>query len=224
MPHAQPHRPYRAHDPGTSPEDAARAFYAVGAARRSVREFSTRPVPRAVIESVVAAAGTAPSGANKQPWRFVAVSDPGLKHQIREAAEAEEREFYEGRAGAEWLQDLEPFETHPVKAFLDDAPWVIVCFRLQRADDGTKVYYGHESMGIAVGMLLTAIHHAGLAALTHTPSPMGFLQQVLGRPDHERAYLLIPVGYPADDCEVPDITRKPLSEILIVRDGTTGAQ
>ncbi len=220
VPHEQPHRPYRAHDPGRSGEAAARAFYELAATRRSVRNFSDRPVPRAVIESVVAAAGTAPSGANKQPWRFVAVSDPSLKRRIREAAEAEEREFYSGRAGDEWLKDLEVFETHPVKEFLETAPWLIVCFRLQQTDAGTKVYYGQESMGLAVGMLLSAIHHAGLAALTHTPSPMRFLQTVLDRPEHERAYLLIPVGYPADDCQVPDIDRKPLDDILIVRDGS----
>ncbi|MHC5020531.1 MAG: nitroreductase family protein [Planctomycetota bacterium] len=221
--HQQPHRPYAAHDPGVTPGEAARAFYDVARTRRSVREFSDRPVPRRVIESIVAAAGTAPSGANKQPWRFVAVSDPDLKRRIRAAAEAEEREFYSGRAGDEWLKDLEPFETHPVKAFLETAPWLIVCFRLQQGDDGSKVYYGQESMGIAVGMLLTAVHQAGLAALTHTPSPMRFLQTVLGRPEHERAYLLIPVGYPAEDCQVPDIERKRLEEILVVLDGADGA-
>jgi nitroreductase len=220
--HQQPHRPYAAHDPGTPPEAAARAFYDIARTRRSVREFSDRPVPRGVIESIVAAAGTAPSGANKQPWRFVAVSDPELKRRIRAAAEAEEREFYSGRAGDEWLKDLEPFETHPVKEFLETAPWLIVCFRLQQGDDGAKVYYGQESMGIAVGMLLTAVHHAGLAALTHTPSPMRFLQTVLGRPEHERAFLLIPVGYPADGCQVPDIERKPLDDILVVLDGADG--
>lgn len=223
MPHQQPHRPYTAHDPGASTEEAARAFHEMAKTRRSVREFSDRAVPRSVIESVVAAAGTAPSGANKQPWRFVAVSDPDLKRRIREAAEAEEREFYSGRAGDEWLKDLEPFETHPVKEFLETAPWLIVCFRLHQTDDGTKVYYGQESMGIAIGMLLTAIHAAGLAALTHTPSPMRFLQTVLDRPEHERAFLLIPVGYPADDCQVPDIERKPIDEILVVRDGSGAA-
>jgi len=201
------------------PEHQQPAFYEIAKTRRSVREFSDRPVPREVIESIVAAAGTAPSGANRQPWRFVAVGDPSLKKRIRDAAEAEEREFYAGRAGDQWLKDLEPFETHPVKEFLETAPWLIVCFRLQQGDEGEQVYYGQESMGIAVGFLLAAIHRAGLAALTHTPSPMRFLQTVLNRPEHERAFLLIPVGYPADDCQVPDIHRKPLQEILVVFDG-----
>jgi nitroreductase len=184
--------------------------------RRSVRHFSNRPVDRAVIEACVAAAATAPSGANKQPWRFVAVADPALKRRIREAAEAEERAFYAQRAPAEWLADLAPLETTPDKPFLEVAPWLIVVFRLAQGDDGGAVYYAQESVGIACGLLLAALHHAGLATLTHTPSPMAFLGPVLGRPAHERPFLLIPVGYAAADCRVPDIARKPLEEILAV--------
>lgn len=210
-------KPLLRFDPGLPPEDAARAFYETQRLRRSVRSFSDRPVSRETIEWIVKTAGTAPSGANKQPWRFVAVSDPELKRRIREAAEAEEREFYHRRAPEEWLQDLEPFETTPEKPFLEIAPWLIVVFRLVRTDGGGQVYYGQESVGIAAGMLLAAIHQAGLAALTHTPSPMKFLGELLGRQEHERPFLLIPVGHPADDCEVPEIERKPLDEILIVR-------
>lgn len=195
---------------------AARAFLDRVRTRRSVRAFSDRPVDRAVIEACVAAAGTAPSGAHKQPWRFVAVSDPALKRRIREGAEAEEREFYARRAPPEWLADLAPFETNPAKPFLEIVPWLIVVFRLTQADDGGPVYYGQESVGIACGVLLTALHHAGLATLTHTPSPMGFLADLLGRPAHERPFLLIPVGYPADDCRVPDLARQPLDRILVV--------
>jgi iodotyrosine deiodinase len=207
--------PYAVPDPGQPAADAARAFADRLASRRTVREFSDRPVDRAVIEACIAAAGSAPSGANKQPWRFVAVSDPDLKRRIREAAEAEERAFYGHRAPPEWLADLAPFETNPDKPFLEVAPWLIVVFRLTQTDAGGQVYYGQESVGIACGLLLAAIHHAGLAALTHTPSPMGFLRAVLGRPDHERPYLLIPVGHAADGCGVPDISRKPLDAIAV---------
>ena len=214
--HTQPHIPYCVHDPGMPPEEAARRFFELMAPRRSVREFSHRPVSRETIEWVVRTAGSAPSGANKQPWRFVAVSEPALKREIRLAAEDEEREFYEHRAPNDWLADLEPFETNPDKPFLEIAPWLIAVFLLQKTDDGKKVYYAQESVGLAAGFLLAAIHQAGLAALTHTPSPMRFLCSILGRPAHERPFLLIPVGYPADDCQVPDIRRKPLSEILIV--------
>ena len=209
------------HVPGTSAENAAREFHDVMRRRRSVREFSDRPVSRRTIEWIVRAAGWAPSGANKQPWRFVAVSDPALKRRIREAAEVEEREFYSSRASARWKADLAPLGTDEDKSYLDVAPWLIVVFRLTKTDDGGQVYYSDESVGIAVGMLLAAIHHAGLASLTHTPSPMKFLAEVLGRPPHERAYMLIPVGYPTDDCAVPRhaIVRKPLEEFLVFEEG-----
>lgn len=216
--HTHPHRPYRAFDPGMPAEDAAQAYYERMAQRRSVRIFSDQAVSRETIEWVVKTANTAPSGANKQPWRFVAVRGPELKKRIREAAEEEEREFYGHRASDEWLHDLEPFETNPVKPFLEIAPWLIVVFYYQKTLDGRKVYYPTESVGIATGFLLSAIHHAGLVALTHTPSPMKFLAEVLERPPNERAYLLIPVGYPADDCQVPDIQRKPLEEVLVFPD------
>ncbi|HEX8875894.1 MAG TPA: nitroreductase family protein [Phycisphaerales bacterium] len=210
-------------DPGVPPESAARAFYERQRLRRSVRYFSDRPVSEETIHWCVAAAGTAPSGANKQPWRFVAVRDPALKHEIRVAAEAEEREFYQRRATPQWLADLAPLGTDADKEFLDVSPWLIVVFKLMKDDEPApgaepgQVYYVNESVGIACGMLITAIHHAGLVTLTHTPSPMGFLSCVLGRPDHERPYLLLPVGYPAPGCVVPDIHRKPLEHILVVR-------
>ena len=187
--------------------------------RRTIREYSDRPVSRETIESIVQSAGSAPSGANKQPWRFVCVQDAETKRHIREAAEEEERAFYEHRANDEWLADLEPLGTDPDKSFLEVAPWLIVVFKLLREDDGSQVYYPTESVGLAAGLLLAAAHHAGLATLTHTPSPMAFLSKVLDRPDHERPFLLIPLGSPADDCLVPRtaITRKPLDEIMIVR-------
>jgi nitroreductase len=185
--------------------------------RRSVRAFSDRPVSRATIEWIVRAAAWAPSGANKQPWRFVAVGSGHTKRAIRAAAEVEERAFYRERANAAWKADLAPLGTDEDKQYLEVAPWLIVVFRLVRGDDGGQVYYGEESVGIAVGMLLAAIHHAGLASLTHTPSPMKFLADVLHRPPHERAYMLIPVGYPADDALVPvhAVSRKPLDEVLV---------
>lgn len=207
--------PLRAYRPGGTAADEARAFYEVMRQRRTVREFSSRPVPIEVIEWAVRAAGTAPSGANKQPWRFVVVGDPALKREIRVAAEAEEHEFYTRRATAEWLADLAPLGTDTRKPFLDDAPWLIVVFKMMKTDDERGVYYVNESVGIAVGMLLAALHHAGLATLTHTPSPMGFLSKVLERPEHERPFLLIPVGYPAEGCVVPDISRKSLDEIMV---------
>ncbi|MEZ6235240.1 MAG: nitroreductase family protein [Phycisphaerales bacterium] len=209
------HIPLERYDPGVPPEEAARRFHEIIRRRRTVRMFSDRPVPREAIEQIIAAAGTAPSGANKQPWRFVAVSNAALKHRIRLAAEEEEREFYERRASPEWLADLAPFGTDADKAFLDVAPWLIVVFKLAKDDDGGMTYYTNESVGIAVGLLLAAAHHAGLATLTHTPSPMGFLSKVLGRPDNERAYLLVPVGYAADDAVVPRITRKALEGIAV---------
>lgn len=214
-----PHIPYVSFTPATPPEEAARALYETMRRRRSVRYFSTKPVSREVIEWCVRTGGTAPSGANKQPWKFVAVSDPVLKRRIREAAEVEEREFYERRATPEWLADLAPLQTGPEKPFLEDAPWLIVVFKMMRGDDGGQVYYVNESVGIAAGMLITAIHMAGLVTLTHTPSPMGFLGRILKRPVHERAVLLLPVGYPAEGCTVPDISRKTLDEILVVREG-----
>lgn len=212
-----PHVPFTRYDPGREPAAAARAFYEVMDRRRSVRFFSDRPVSRETIEWIVRAAGTAPSGANKQPWRFVCVQDPALKKRIREAAEAEEREFYERRATPEWLADLAPLGTDPNKPFLEAAPWLIVVLKLARTDEGGMVYYLNESVGIATGLLLAAAHHAGLVTLTHTPSPMGFLARVLDRPEHERPFLLIPVGYPAKGCTVPDIRRKALEEIMVVR-------
>jgi len=203
------------YDPGVPSEQAARRFYEVMRLRRTIRMFSDRPVSRETIEWCIRAAGTAPSGANKQPWRFVAVSDQALKKRIREAAEAEEHEFYTRRASPEWLADLAPFGTDEHKEFLEIAPWLIVVFKLMKEDDGSQVYYVNESVGIATGMLLAALHHAGLATLTHTPSPMKFLAEVLGRPFYERPFLLIPVGHPADNCMVPDIRRKPLEQIMV---------
>jgi len=220
LPPLLPHIPYRSvagHDPGVPPEAAARSFYEVMNRRRTVRSFSDRPVSRQTIEWICLAAGTAPSGAHKQPWRFVCISDPAIKRRIRQAAEEEEREFYHRRASRRWLEDLAPLGTDASKPFLEIAPWLIVVFQLNKTDDGGMVYYREESVGIATGLLLAAAHHAGLATLTHTPSPMGFLREVLGRPEHERPFVLIPVGYPADDAEVPDMPRKPLDEIAVFR-------
>lgn len=189
-------------------------FYAEVNRRRTVREFSDRPVPRDIIETALAAAGTAPSGANLQPWHFVVVSGPETKRRIREAAEAEEREFYEHRASEEWLDALQPLGTDSDKPFLETAPYLIAVFLQKFAElpDGRKVkhYYPVESTGLATGILITALHHAGLATLTHTPSPMKFLNEIVGRPKSERPFLLLVVGYPAEDARVPDIGRKPL--------------
>lgn len=206
------------YQPDTTPEQAAEAFYDVMRKRRSVRMFSDKPVSRQTIEMLVQTAGSAPSGANKQPWRFVCVSDPAIKKQIREGAEAEERAFYNGRANEQWLKDLAPYGTDEHKGFLETVPWLIVAFRLTKADDGGQVYYSSESVGLACGMLLAAAQHAGLATLTHTPSPMNFLNSILGRPASERPYLLIPVGYPTTDCTVPAsaIKRKPLDQVMSV--------
>ena len=185
--------------------------------RRSVRDFSAKPVAKEVIENVIMSASTAPSGAHKQPWTFCAVSNQELKSTIRTAAEKEEYENYNSRMSEEWLEDLKPFETNWKKPFLEIAPWLIVVFSKSYDLDehGKKVnnYYVKESIGLACGMLLNAIHNAGLCALTHTPSPMSFLTKTLKRPQNERAFLLIPVGYPADDCMVPDLQRKPLELI-----------
>jgi iodotyrosine deiodinase len=198
-------------------ERRARAFAARLSRRRTVRDYSPRPVPRAVVEHCLRAAGSAPSGANRQPWHFVVVTDPALKRRIREAAEVEERDFYENRAPAEWLAALAPLGTGPDKPFLEGAPLLIAIFARSYdvADDGSrsKNYYVTESVGIATGMLITALHEAGLATLTHTPSPMGFLNRVLCRPAHERPFLLLVAGFPAPGATVPDIARKPLPEI-----------
>lgn len=202
----------------------SRDFLATMQKRRTVRHFSREPVPFELIENAVRAAGTAPSGANQQPWTFVVVSDPEIKKQIREAAEEEEQAFYAGRASQEWLDALAHLGTDEVKPHLTDAPYLIVCFRQpfgyrKDPDSNEKIklkhYYSDESMGIAVGVLLTALHLSGLATLTHTPSPMRFLGHLLGRPDNERAYVVIPVGYPAEGAQVPVISKKPLDEIMI---------
>lgn len=188
--------------------------------RRTLREFSDRPVPLAVIENIVMTASTAPSGAHKQPWTFAIVADPIIKAKIRQAAEQEEYENYHGRMSDEWLEDLLPFATDWHKPFLELAPYLIVVFRkaYDILPDGTqrKNYYVQESVGIACGILLAAIHHAGLVALTHTPSPMNFLQNILQRPENERPFLLIPVGYPADDAQVPNLQRKEKTAIMTI--------
>ncbi len=195
----------------------ATAFYSEIGRRRTVREFSDHPVSREVIEQCIRAAGTAPSGANMQPWHFAAVSDPALRHEIRVAAELEEDQFYEHRAPTEWLAALAALGTDARKPFLDKAPWLIAIFaqpfRLNPDGSRMKHYYATESVGIATGLLIAALHHAGLATLTHTPSPMGFLNSILGRPVHEKPFLLLVVGYPAEEAQVPDIKRKSLAEI-----------
>jgi iodotyrosine deiodinase len=203
----------------------ARAFYDRIRQRRTVREFSADPVPFELVELAVRSAATAPSGANQQPWRFVVVSDPEIKHKIRVAAEAEEKEFYEHRAPREWLDALAPLGTDWRKPFLETAPYLIVVFRLdydirhnERGEEiHAKNYYAQESVGIAVGMLLTALHWAGLATLTHTPSPMGFLSELLGRPKNERGYMIVPVGFPTRGATVPRITKKALGEVMVVK-------
>jgi iodotyrosine deiodinase len=195
----------------------ASAFRAEMQRRRTVRYFSPRPVPRDIIEDCLLVAGSAPSGANLQPWHFVVVGDPAIKRQIRAAAEKEEHEFYHGRATPEWLEALAPLGTDEHKPYLETAPYLIVIFAESYGllPDGRKVkhYYVAESVGIATGMLIAAIHHAGLVSLTHTPSPMGFLNNILGRPSHEKPYLVLVVGYPAEDAVVPEIGKKPLEEI-----------
>ena len=199
-------------------ERRGREFAARMRTRRTVRHFSPEPVPFELIERAIEAAATAPSGANQQPWIFTVVGDPDLKRQIREAAETEERENYERRFPDEWLQTLAQFGTDWHKPFLETAPYLIAVFRVDygiEGDSKIKHYYVNESVGIATGFLLAALHWAGLATLTHTPSPMGFLGKILGRPANERPYLLIPVGYPAPDALVPDIRKKPLSQVLV---------
>lgn len=186
--------------------------------RRTCRDFSDRPIPRDVIENIIMAASTAPSGAHKQPWTFSVVSDTEIKKRIREAAEKEEKESYDGRMSEEWLKDLSPIGTDWQKPFLETAPYLIIVFKrsyeFELNGHKHQNYYVTESVGLACGFLLAAIHHAGLVALTHTPSPMNFLSKILGRPENEKPFLLIPVGYPADDCWVPDLKRKSLNEVL----------
>jgi len=200
----------------------AQSFHGKMLKRHTVRDFSDRPVDRAVIEECIRTAGTAPSGANHQPWHFVAISDPMFKKRIRAASEEEERRFYEGGAGDEWLKALEPIGTNDNKPHLEDAPWLIVIFaqRWGHFDDGTryKNYYVPESVGIATGFLLAALHHAGLTSLTHTPNPMKFLNDMLGRPQSEKPVMILAVGHPAADATIPRVAKikKPLSEILTV--------
>ncbi len=187
--------------------------------RRSVREFSSKPIPVEVIESIVKTAGSAPSGANKQPWTFCVIANPELKKKIRQSAEEEEFISYNGRMNSEWIKDVEPFGTNHIKDFIEVCPYIIVVFKKAYDIDEHGVkhnnYYVNESVGIAVGFLLAAIHKAGLVSLTHTPSPMNFLHELLGRPENERPYLLIPVGYPAENAKVPTIVRKPLNEVSV---------
>ena len=198
-------------------EQSAEGFYQQMAKRRSVRDFSDKPIPQSVLENAILAAGTAPSGANMQPWHFVVVQDPEIKKQIREAAEVEERELYANRASDEWLDALAPLGTDANKPFLETAPALIAIFlkKVSIDADGSKHknYYTSESVGIATGVLITALHQAGLTTLTHTPSPMKFLTEILQRPSHERPFLLLVVGYPADNTLVPNIQRLPLSDI-----------
>ena len=196
------------------------ALHDLLAGRRSVRSFSPEPVPRELIETAVRCAGTAPSGANLQPWTFVAVSDATLKHDIRLGAEEEERQNYASRMSDVWKEDLQHLGTDWHKPMLDEAPWLIVVFKQNTRPDGRPNYYVQESVGLAVGMLLTAFRAMGLCTLTHTPSPMQFLARILSRPANERPFLLIPVGWPSEPCLVPDIKRKPLDEILVIHDGS----
>ncbi len=199
--------------------ERSRAFLELMQARRSVRQFSSEPVPFELVENAIRTAGTAPSGAHQQPWTFVVVSDPGVKAEIRAAAEAEEERLYKERASREYLNAIEPIGTDWIKPHITDAPYVIVVFEEAYGfePDGSKRkhYYVRESVGIAVGFLLASLHAAGLATLTHSPSPMGFLSRILERPDNERPFILIPVGYPAEGAEVPDLERKSLDEILV---------
>lgn len=205
--------------PEAEMRERAQACYARMNQRRSIRSFSSDPVPLDIVRTAIQAAGTAPSGAHKQPWRFVMITDPLIKHEIRLAAEAEERETYEQRMSDEWRAALAPLGTDADKAYLDLVPVIIVMFRIDYdlREDGSrsKNYYVQESCGIALGLLIAALHEAGLASLTHTPSPMSFLAKILARPTNERAFMLLPVGYPAVACRVPDIARKPLGDILV---------
>jgi nitroreductase len=214
------HKPlhFEAHEPADMLE-RARRFRSLMERRRTVRDFSARPVPRSLIEDCVMTAATAPSGANQQPWTFVCISDADTKSRIRVAAEEEEKTFYAGRAGEEWLDALAVLGTDENKPFLETAPWLIAIFGQRYGVDTQggrhKHYYMPESVGIACGFLIAALHNAGLATLTHTPSPMGFLNEICGRPEHERALILLVAGYPAEDATVPDITRKGLAEVVV---------
>lgn len=203
-----------------SPEDMkkrADAFFETLKSRRSIRQFSSEPVSHEAVVKAIASASLAPSGANKQPWSFCLISDPKIKKEIRKQAEKEEYKGYHGRMNAEWIEDLKPFGTDYHKPFLEEAPYIIVVFKktyTMNKGQTEQNYYVNESVGIATGFLLCALHNAGLATLTHTPSPMGFLSQILDRPENERPYLLIPVGYPHPDARVPDIKKRPINKIL----------
>lgn len=209
--------PYYANYSDSTMLDKAHAFNHMVQKRRTVRDFSNKPVSKQVIEQCILAAASAPSGAHMQPWHFVAISNQDIKSKIRVAAETEEKEFYQHRASEEWLKALEPLGTDTNKPFLEEAPWLIAVFaqRYGLGVDGNRIkhYYTPESVGIACGMLITALHNCGLATLTHTPSPMGFLKQILNRPDNERAYMLIVCGHPADHAKVPNLKRNTLNQI-----------
>ncbi|MEZ4923169.1 MAG: nitroreductase family protein [Crocinitomicaceae bacterium] len=200
-------------------KERAKSFYSFMDSRRSVREFSDKDVPREVIENIIKTAGTAPSGAHKQPWTFCVIRNAELKHKIRELAEEEERINYAGRMSDRWIKDLEPFGTDWVKEFIDIAPWIIIVLKrsydFDEKSEKTQNYYVNESVGIAAGMLIAAIHNAGLVTLTHTPSPMNFIAKALERPDNEKPFLLLPVGYPAENCKVPDLKRKDFKDIAL---------
>ena len=199
--------------------DRSNSFYEFMNNRRSVRHFSNRKVPKSVVENIIRAASTAPSGANKQPWTFCVISNEELKNKVRKLAEAEEKESYARRMSDEWLEDLVPIGTNWEKEFIDTAPYIIVVMKkvYDMDEDGTKHsnYYVNESVGLACGLLIAAIHNAGLCTVTHTPSPMNFLTKALSRPENERAFLLMPIGYPAEDAQVPNIKRKTLSEVVV---------
>jgi iodotyrosine deiodinase len=199
--------------------ERSRNYYQFMDKRRSVRDFSNQDVPQEVIDNILKTASSAPSGAHKQPWVFCVVRNKQLKHKIRELAEAEEKRNYESRMSERWLKDLEPFGTNEIKEFIDIAPWIIVVMKktydLDEYGNKTTNYYVNESVGIACGFLISAIHHAGLVTLTHTPSPMNFISKALNRPENEKPYLLLPIGYPAANCVVPNIERKKLNEIAI---------
>jgi nitroreductase len=213
-----PYRPPRIPDEEVT--ERADLFFELMNGRRSVRMFSADPVPREAVERAIATASTAPSGAHRQPWTFVLIGDPALKRQIRRAAEEEERTNYEGgRLPDDWLEALAPLGTDWHKDFLETVPWIVVLFEQRYGLDADgkrlKHFYVKESVGIACGMFIAAIHQMGLATLTHTPSPMAFLTKLLGRPENERPFAMLPIGYPADDCVVPDITRKPLDDVVV---------
>ena len=215
--------PYLAYTPARVPPSEAlsrgRELYEWLEERRSVRFFTEQPVPRELIETAIRAASTAPSGAHQQPWTYVCISNPEIKRQIRVAAEEEERRSYEGRMSEEWLEALAPLGTDWQKPYLETVPWIVVVFAQNYGTDGEggkrKHYYVKESVGISCGMFITALHRMGLATLTHTPSPMGFLSRILGRPENEKPYILFPIGYPTHDCVVPDLERKPLDEVAV---------